>query len=137
MIVKDKVNFAVIHKNCFACGQQSMNLKFVTDNNGKTHSQFKGDSKFQGYQGVLHGGIITTLLDAAMTHCLFDHGIAAYTGDIHVRFLHPIPCDSLLNIHAEIKEANKRTQILKAEIISYQKVMAWAEAKFCQAKINK
>lgn len=52
---------------------------------------FSGNPGLQEYEGQLHGRVISSLLDAAMTHCLFHHGIEAVTGELYVRFVffHP------------------------------------------------
>jgi len=121
------------HNNCFVCGQQnpySLGLKFTTNKQGETSAQFAGNSNLQGYTGILHGGIITTLLDAAMTNCLFDHGVTALTGDLQVRFLYPIPCNKTIKIQAKILTTKKPLYILQAEILYQKKVMARAKAKF-------
>jgi acyl-coenzyme A thioesterase PaaI-like protein len=127
------------HTHCMVCGQNndySWKLKFSTDRSGKTCTQFQGDNNFQGYNGILYGGIITTLLDATMTHCLFYHGIAAFTGDLRVRFVHPIPYDAAVHLQAQIVKTRKSIYVLRAEAIYQQKIMAWAEAIFVQMNFN-
>lgn len=133
MITSSKKKIEKHHSNCIVCGQQnnrSWKLKFLTDKSGKTFTKFKGDNEFQGYNGILHGGVISTLLDATMTHCLFDHGIIALTGDLHVRFVHSIPYNATIDLEAQIITASKHIYILKSEAILQQKIMAWAKAKF-------
>jgi acyl-coenzyme A thioesterase PaaI-like protein len=61
------------------------------DRDGAVHTVFKAHEGLQGYRGILHGGVITALLDAAMANCLFLKGVEALTGDLHVRFLKPVP----------------------------------------------
>lgn len=137
MITKNKKLALKYHDYCLVCGKKnehSWQLKFITNDNGITSTQFQSNSDFQGYNGCLHGGIITTLLDATMTHCLFDHGIVAMTGNLRVRFLQPIPCNSLLYIEARIMKSNKNLYVLRAEIIFNQAIMAWAEASFMQVR---
>jgi acyl-coenzyme A thioesterase PaaI-like protein len=41
------------------------------------------------YTGLLHGGMTSTLLDAAMTHCLFMQGVQALTAELTVDSFHP------------------------------------------------
>lgn len=64
----------------------------------------EADPAWQGYSGTLHGGMICTLLDAAMTHCLFSLGLEGVTADLQVRFLNPVPVpgDCLLSLEAEL-----------------------------------
>lgn len=122
------------HSHCIVCGHNnnSWKLKFTTDHAGKTSAKFQGSDQFQGYGGILHGGVIATLLDATMTHCLFHHNIIALTGDLHVRFVHQIPYNALLTLEATMIQSNKSIHVLKAEVLHQQKVMAWAQAKFVQ-----
>jgi hypothetical protein len=79
------------HAHCFICGDQnprSLGLEFQAVDVDTVCATFQASPELQGYDGILHGGVIAALLDAAMTHCLFHRGIQAMTGDLHVRFLH-------------------------------------------------
>jgi hypothetical protein len=67
-----------------------------------------------------------------MTHCLFHHGVQALTGDLRVRFLEPVPCDSLLDLRARIEAMSPPLYRVKAELVCDERVMAWAEARFLQ-----
>lgn len=120
------------HQNCLMCGKKpwSLGLCFYATDEGWVCSKFQAHEKLQGYDGILHGGIISSLLDAAMTNCLFHRGIQALTGELLVRFLHPISCDSKLEVRAHILSENPPLYIVKAELIHEDKIMAKAEAKF-------
>lgn len=121
------------HSNCLLCGQHnpwSLGVKFHATDDGCICGKFHAHSKLQGYDGVLHGGVITSLLDAAMTHSLFHKGIKAVTGDLRVRFLHPIPCDSILNLTACVLSEKSRAYVVNAKILYKDCLMAKAEAKF-------
>ena len=121
------------HSRCLICGRlnpRSLNLSFQVKEDGGVETEFSPSPELQGYQGVLHGGVIASLLDAAMTHCLFHNDIKAVTGDLHVRYVHPIPCEAPLHIHAEITTAYSPLYCLESEIISDQVVMARAKVKF-------
>jgi len=120
------------HQNCLMCSKKpwSLGLCFYAIGDGWVCSEFQSHEKLQGYDGILHGGIISSLLDAAMTNCLFHHGIKALTGELLVRFLHPISCDSKLEVRAHILSESSPLYIVKAELIHEDKIMAKAEAKF-------
>lgn len=125
------------HSNCMICGPNnpcSWQMKFTHNKSGETHAKFRGNNTFQGYEGILHGGIITTLLDAVMTHCLFNHGIEALTGDLRVRFLHPIPCNKTIELQAQIITVKKPLYVLRAKAVCKEKIMVYSEAKFVQVK---
>jgi acyl-coenzyme A thioesterase PaaI-like protein len=93
-------------------------------------ARFRANRSLQGYSGILHGGMIAALLDAAMTHCLFRRSIQAVTADLHVRFLHPIHCGALVDLRGWMTAERPRLYRLKAELVLKQQVMAWAEATF-------
>lgn len=93
-------------------------------------ARFRADRSLQGYRGILHGGMIAALLDAAMTHCLFRQGIQAVTADLHVRFLLPIRCGSLMDVRGWMTAETPPLYHVKAELVLKQQVMAWAEGKF-------
>ena len=88
------------------------------------------DAKWQGYAGVMHGGMISTLLDAAMTHCLFHHEIQAMTASLKVRFLAPVPCGGEIEVRATLSERRRHMYSLDAELVSSGRILARAEARF-------
>jgi len=56
---------------CFACGKDNsdgLQLKFKYSEDGsKAETTYIPPEKFQGWKDIVHGGIITTLLDELMT----------------------------------------------------------------------
>jgi uncharacterized protein (TIGR00369 family) len=123
------------HLNCLVCGARnpwSLGLSFQVDKAGTVLTRFQAHCKLQGYEGILHGGVISGLLDAAMTHCLFHNGVRAFTADLHVRFLKPVPCDAALDVKARLISARPPLYRVAAELLYRQQVMASAEAKFIQ-----
>ncbi|MCD6526467.1 MAG: PaaI family thioesterase [Desulfuromonas sp.] len=117
---------------CGTINPLSFRLNFSGDAQGKVSAQFQSHQWLQGYTDILHGGITSALLDAAMTHCLFHHNIKALTGELKVRFIAPIPCDALLDISATIDDAIPPLYRVKAEIHHNGELMAKARAKFME-----
>jgi len=126
------------HSQCLFCGDRnprSLNLSFHAEGDGVVKTRFKAEAELQGYDGIIHGGVIAALLDAAMTHCLFHQGIQAITGDLHVRFVQPVACKASLEIRAWVLFSHPPLHHLRAEITVDEHVMAWAEAKFVQRRV--
>jgi uncharacterized protein (TIGR00369 family) len=126
------------HSRCLLCGNlnpRSLNLSFQATGDGGVRTRFKAPTELQGYDDILHGGVIASLLDAAMTHCLFHHGVQAVTGDIHVRFVQPVSCNVSLGIRAWVLSSHPPLYRLRAEVILGERVMAWAEAKFMPRRV--
>ncbi len=126
------------HSRCLLCGNlnpRSLNLSFHATGDGTVRTRFKAQTELQGYDDILHGGVIASLLDAAMTHCLFHHGVQAVTGDLHIRFVQPVLCNVSMEIRAWILSSSPPLYRLRAEIILDERIVAWAEAKFMQRRI--
>lgn len=123
------------HSRCLLCGDlnpRSLKLLFSPLEDGSVDARLTVDAELQGYDGFLHGGVIASFLDAAMTHCLFHQGIQALTGDLHVRFVKPVPIGVTLDIRAWVLLSYPPLYRLRAEINVNEHKTAWAEAKFME-----
>jgi uncharacterized protein (TIGR00369 family) len=119
------------------CGSQnpwSLGLSFQVSDAGRVCAKFQAYPRLQGYDGILHGGVVVSLLDAAMTHCLFYRGVQAVTGDMHVRFVQPVQCEALLDVRAWALSETPPLYRVKAELVHEKRVMAWAEATFMERR---
>lgn len=79
---------------CFGCGQlneHGLRLELVPDPNGYgVYTSFTPPPRTEGYTGMVHGGIITTVLDEVMAWSLARHGIWAVTGSLSTRYRQPV-----------------------------------------------
>ncbi|KYZ75557.1 thioesterase [Anaerosporomusa subterranea] len=89
---------------CFVCGEENpigLHLTFSEEN--ETYiSTFTPGPEHQSYNGVLHGGIISTLLDEIMARYLYAKGQTAVTAKLEVRFRAPTPIGQPLTIRGRI-----------------------------------
>jgi uncharacterized protein (TIGR00369 family) len=124
----------VHHENCVVCGSpNAFGLGLccqVTDQKEITAS-FDCSEVFQGYPNVMHGGVVSSLLDGAMTNCMFAHGRVAVTTELRVRFRHPVATGCKATVRAWIEESSPPLYILKAELAQEDQVKATADGKFC------
>lgn len=123
------------HASCLLCGTEnpwSLGLAFEPDDAGGVHADVQPDNRLQGYDGMLHGGVAAALLDAAMTHCLFHSGVRAVTGELRVRYPHPVPMGRRLSLQAHVTDATPPLYRLKAELATDGEVRVWAQAIFCR-----
>ena len=126
------------HSYCIICGSRnprSMRLRFRSGDDGVARTMFRADPRLQGYDGIIHGGVIAALLDAAMTHCLFYQKVQGVTVDLHIRFVCSIPCEAEMEIRAWLVSSRRSLYRLKAEIESENRIAAWAEATFMPRRI--
>ena len=57
---------AQVHPKCIICSLTNANglhLKFDAADNGNVKADFQCNEVFEGYPGILHGGIISSILD--------------------------------------------------------------------------
>lgn len=73
---------------CFACGKKNpIGLKLDFTEEGEFYqTQFIPADEHQGYNDILHGGIMSTLMDEIMGRYLYIKGIIALTAELNVRF---------------------------------------------------
>jgi acyl-coenzyme A thioesterase PaaI-like protein len=80
--------------HCFGCGAlnvHGLQLRLVPDPDGDgAMARFVPSRRTEGYTGVVHGGIISTVLDEVMAWSLYRHGIWAVTGQMTTRYRQPV-----------------------------------------------
>ena len=108
------------YENCFVCGTNNpggLRLSFEIDKERRTlKTIFVPGPVFQGYDGVVHGGIISTLLDEAMAKLAYELGYHAVTGTLDIRFKNPALVGQRLLVYGEITEAGRRVIKAKARV---------------------
>ena len=72
------------------------------------------------------------MADAAMTHCLFVHGVKAVTGKLNLRFPCPVEVGVAATVRATLVMNSPPAFELKAEISQAGTVRATAEALFVE-----
>ncbi len=73
-----------------------------------------------------------TLLDAAMTNCLFAQGCCAVTADLHIRYRLPVTSTSTCVVRAWVEHSTPPLFVLRAELTQECSVCATATAKFME-----
>jgi len=127
------------HEHCLMCGTKnpaSFHLNFEKSGENKISGRFKGDYRYQGYSGILHGGVISALLDSAMTHSLFSQNIEAVTATLQIRFVKPVPFNTEVELVSEIVFKRFPLYKLKAYLMIGDEVYAKADAKFIDLKYS-
>ncbi len=120
------------HANCAICSRRGLGLRFAVDDDGGVEAPFEPPETCQGYDGMLHGGVISALLDSAMTHCLFARGIVAVTGEMTVRFRHPVTIGDRLVVGARVSRSQRPLHLVEARLAPGGVVTALAAAKFME-----
>jgi uncharacterized protein (TIGR00369 family) len=116
---------------CFGCGranQTGLRLDFLLADDGSVVSFPVVASAFEGHPGYLHGGIIATLLDEAMSKAVRARGSSSMTRKMEVDYLRPVPSETLLRLEGRIARNEPRKHWAEARILN-EKGIVLAEAK--------
>ena len=122
-----------VHPKCVVCSSantKGLHLHFDVADDGSVKADFQCDEAFEGYPGVLHGGVISSILDGAMGNCMFACGQAAVTVEMTTRFRHPVTTCNQATVSARIIGASHSLYLLEAEIAQDGEIKATAKGKF-------
>ena len=116
--------------NCFVCGMKNpigLKANFTVDKDKKTaQCLISIPDHFQGWKGIVHGGIIATLLDEAIAYSCAAVTDTGLTAEMSVRYIQVVPVNCLLEITGEIIEAGRRLIKAKSTIKLDDKILAEA-----------
>ncbi len=124
------------HPACVACRpipDGGLGLHFDSAGDGGVITQVFCDPGYRSYPDRLHGGYVALLIDAAMGHCLFHHGVIAVTGRLNVGFREPVKTGQLAEIRTHIIQRDADFCRLRAEIRQNGRIRVRAEGKFSPA----
>lgn len=109
-------------------------MEFTVRETGCVETCFGCDTAYEGFPGFLHGGIIATLLDAAMTNCLFAHGFVGLTGELKVRYYHPVRIGKAARAYAWLERSVHRLHGIRSELEQDGVIKAAASGRFLDAE---
>ncbi len=109
---------------CFVCGldnPRGLALRFESDGAGKAVARTTFSSDYQGYPGIVHGGILSTVLDevggrASMKQMRPE--VVLVTGKLTVHFRKPVKVGQPVVIEGEVVKEYGRVVETKATIRS-------------------
>ncbi|MEJ5367917.1 MAG: PaaI family thioesterase [Bryobacteraceae bacterium] len=110
---------AALPNRCFACGQENaigLKLVFERHPHGEAAATWIPAEAHEGWPGVVHGGLLSTALDEAMSHALIAAGLRAMTAELRVRFREPAPSGRPLTLRGWIVRRVKRLVEAEASI---------------------
>lgn len=127
------------HERCVACGRKNnggLGLRFDVNAAGGVEATFDCRECFEGYPHCLHGGFAAVLLDAAMTNCLFAHGLVGMTGELSIRFRHSVDTGRAARVRAWLERSTHRLHLLRASLEQEGEIRATACGKFLETNLD-
>lgn len=123
--------------SCFACGTlnvHGLQLELHAEA-GTCWTELALPERFQGWDGIAHGGIVCTILDEVMAWALVDHDLWGLTARMQVEFRRPVPIGEPIRAEGRVVEARRRIITAAGRILdrSTGAELATAEGTFVAA----
>jgi len=105
---------------CYVCGKENpagLGVAFKINRELRSISaNFTPSDVHQGYEGIVHGGILSTLLDEAMAKLTVSLGIPAVTAEMKVTFKSPAAPGEELFVSGRLTHETRRLVQAEAKI---------------------
>jgi uncharacterized protein (TIGR00369 family) len=74
------------------------------------------ESRFQGWRGVVHGGVVAMLLDEAMAYAAGAHGVIGVTAEMKMRFRNAVPVGEPLVLRGNVLWQRRNVLNIEASV---------------------
>jgi uncharacterized protein (TIGR00369 family) len=121
-------------RQCFACGVENpvgLHLKFYETEDGEVTAEITLPGRYQGYPGVVHGGIVASMLDEVTGRAAMEGDIWRFmmTAKLDLRYRSPVPIGQPLFLVGRLVNRRGRLAMAHGEIrLADGKICAEAEA---------
>ena len=116
---------------CFACGElneHGLQLRLHASAEG-CWTELAVDERFQGWDSVAHGGIVTTLLDEVMAWSVIGRGTWGVTARIAVSFRKPVPTGKPVRAEGWVVDDRRRVVRTAGRVIDPTTGTVYAEGE--------
>ena len=128
------INRGTAEHHCFGCGTLNdigLQLQFRRSESG-VWADLQPDRWYEGYAGMIHGGVLSAMLDEAMSWAITADGEFAVTGRLNTSFRSPALVGSLLRVEGRVVYRRRRVIGTEATIVNVDdgRVVAESEGRF-------
>jgi len=117
---------------CFVCGQNNprgLQLRFQRQDDGGITATWIPAAAWEGFRGIVHGGVVSTVLDEAMSKAVAGTGTEALTAELRVRFRRHVTSGVAFLIRGWVVRQNRRLMKTEAVLLAAdgtEHAHAWA-----------
>lgn len=126
---------------CFGCGQANaigLHLEFLLGEGGRVVCLATIADTYEGPPGYVHGGIIATLLDEAMSKAVRSHGLVAMTRHMEVDYRRPVKSAAAIRLEGRVTHSEGRKHWTEAKILDQAgDVLAQGKGLFIEVQPRK
>ena len=96
----------------------------------KIYAKYVFEKSFEGGPGLVHGGILSTVLDDMMGYATFTQNLFCVTANLNVNFRAPSPVDKEFELYAWVKEVDGNKVYAESVIQSEDSIHVEADGLF-------
>ena len=117
---------------CFVCGSDNpggLQLRYKCGVDGTVNATWTPTNMCEGFRGIVHGGIVSTVFDEAMSKAVFATNCQALTCELRVRFRHHVTVGEPLRVRGWVVAQQKRKITAEASLCTLdgeERAQAWA-----------
>lgn len=111
---------APLNSACFVCGEENphgLHLAFQAAGD-RASAVWTPRIGWESFQGVIHGGVISSVLDEAMAKAIISGGREAFTVDLRIRFRKKVCVGDVVSVSGWIVSIEKRKILAEACVTS-------------------
>ncbi|MDY6988295.1 MAG: PaaI family thioesterase [Thermodesulfobacteriota bacterium] len=127
------INRLADDKYCFACGPHNpIGLRMeVIYGESKAMSRLSLKREFQGWEDIVHGGVVATVLDEIMAHAVMHYVGKAVTTSLQITYRVPLHVGQEIQAEGYVIQKKSRGAVARGEIrgVENGKVIATAESR--------
>jgi uncharacterized protein (TIGR00369 family) len=118
---------------CFVCGpDNAAGLRARFDIDRKRHRAtctIRLKDSYQGWKGMVHGGIIAALVDEAGIYACRSFGEQFVTAELNIKYKLPVPVEKEILVSAEVVETRRRIYSVVGKIEQEGKLLVESQAR--------
>lgn len=119
---------------CFACGPNNpigLRMKVVYEN-GQAACMLCLSRELQGWNGIVHGGVVAAILDEVMAHAVTHFVAKAVTTSLQITYRSPVPVGRSVRAVGHIMEHKRRSVVARGELFLEEngQLLAEGESRF-------
>lgn len=124
--------------DCFVCGvhnEHGLHIRFYNTNPGEVSAEVNIPGAYQSYPGVIHGGIIASMLDEVATRVFFSESRMVVTAKMEIRYRKPAPLNTPLKLVGRALQDKGRVCKALGQLLTIDNLLL-AEAEIMMIEVS-
>ena len=132
-MLETKLRKVAADSACFVCGDNNpigLKAEFSVDTTEhRSYAALQLASEYQGWQDVIHGGVLAALLDEACIYACRSKADQCVTAELQVRYRRPVPVGASIEVTGRLDDSRRKIWQASAQLKIDGTLYAEAQAK--------